>query len=268
MKQVHIVPTGGLCNRMRAMASGIFLAQRCHLPTVVYWNNAQGLKADFADLFQPISLPSVSVVENKKWLFNVLDTKSYLLRLPFLGLKGKIFYNFSSQVQGDIFPHLHSHSRRNLMLISCFTMCEHYPLRELFVPQPDIFEKIRQNRSSFADNTIGVHIRRTDNYESIRRSPLNLFIERLEQELRNDSATKFYLATDSEEVKTELKRRFAGHVITSDKKADRESLDGMKAAVVELFCLSQTRKIIGSDFSSYSQLAAEIGGIGLEYARL
>lgn len=268
MKQIRIIPMGGLCNRMRAMASGIFLAQKFHLPASVHWNNATGLKADFQDLFLPINIPNVSVVENKKWTFKILDTKSYLLRLPFLRFYGQVVFNFSSHVNGDVLQRIKVGNKRDLLLVTCFTMCEHYPLRELFVPQPEIHKRIEEITAKFAENTVGVHIRRTDNYESIRRSPLKLFIERLEQELRNDSATIFYLATDSEEVKAEMKRRFAGHVITSDKKADRESLDGMKAAVVELFCLSQTRKIIGSDFSSYSQLAAEIGGIELEYARL
>ena len=48
---------------------------------------------------------------------------------------------------------------------------------------------------------------------------------------------------------------------------DRNSLEGMKFAVVDLFCLSKTKKIIGSVGSSYSQIAAEIGGIEVEYAK-
>lgn len=47
---------------------------------------------------------------------------------------------------------------------------------------------------------------------------------------------------------------------------DRNSLEGMKFAVLDLFCLSKTNKIIGSVGSSYSQIAAEIGGIEVEYA--
>lgn len=268
MKQIHIIPIGGLCNRMRAMASGIFLAQKFHLPATIYWNNASGLKADFQDLFQPISLPNVAIVENKNWIYNVLNTKGYLLRLPFLHFKGKVLYNFSSYEKGDITPHINLNDKRDLLLVTCFTMCEHYPLRELFVPQPEIRERIEEITGKFTENTVGVHIRRTDNYESIRRSPLNLFFEHLEAEIRNDENVMFYVATDSEEVKNDLKQRFPGHILTCDDKADRESLEGMKFAVVDFFCLSKTRKIIGSDFSSYSQLAAEIGGIELQYARL
>ena len=47
----------------------------------------------------------------------------------------------------------------------------------------------------------------------------------------------------------------------------RDSLDGMKMAVAELFALSRTSKIIGSYYSSYSQIAAELGNIAIEYVR-
>jgi len=48
---------------------------------------------------------------------------------------------------------------------------------------------------------------------------------------------------------------------------ERNSLEGMVFAVTELFCLSKTQKIIGSDYSSYSNIAAELGEIPVEFAR-
>ena len=131
--EVKIIPTGGLCNRLRAIATGVAVAKKYHCPSVIYWNNSLGLKADYCELFKPI-------------------------------------------------------------------------------PQDDILRRI-------------------------------------------------------DEVKESLKSKYPNRIITLLDDTDRNSLEGMKFAVVDLFCLSKTRKIIGSVASSYSQIAAEIGGIEIEYAK-
>ena len=41
----------------------------------------------------------------------------------------------------------------------------------------------------------------------------------------------------------------------------------MKNTEKDLCCLSKTKKILGSVGSSYSQIAAEIGGIEVNYAK-
>ena len=131
--EVKIIPTGGLCNRVRAIATGVAVAKKYHCPSVIYWNNSLGLKADYCELFKPI-------------------------------------------------------------------------------PQDDILRRI-------------------------------------------------------DEVKESLKSKYPNRIITLLDDTYRNSLEGMKFAVVDLFCLSKTRKIIGSVASSYSQIAAEIGGIEIEYAK-
>ena len=131
--EVKIIPTGGLCNRLRAIATGVAVAKKYHCPSVIYWNNSLGLKADYCELFKPI-------------------------------------------------------------------------------PQDDIQRRI-------------------------------------------------------DEVKESLKSKYPNRIITLMDDTDRNSLEGMKFAVLDLFCLSKTNKIIGSVGSSYSQIAAEIGGIEVEYAK-
>lgn len=130
--EVKIIPTGGHCNRLRAIATGV-AAKKYHCPSVIYWNNSLGLKADYCELFKPI-------------------------------------------------------------------------------PQDDIQRRI-------------------------------------------------------DEVKESLKSKYPNRIITLMDDTDRNSLEGMKFAVLDLFCLSKTNKIIGSVGSSYSQIAAEIGGIEVEYAK-
>ena len=74
----------------------------------------------------------------------------------------------------------------------------------------------------------------------------------------------FYLATDSENVKAEMKQIFGDRIITPSDKAERGSLAGMENALVEMYSLAATSRIIGTVASTYSMTAAAIGKIQLE----
>lgn len=89
----------------------------------------------------------------------------------------------------------------------------------------------------------------------------------MDAEIKKKANTKFYVASDDNKVKKCLKSKYPDRIITLMDNTDRNSLEGMKFAVLDLFCLSKTNKIIGSVGSSYSQIAAEIGGIEVEYAK-
>jgi hypothetical protein len=45
---------------------------------------------------------------------------------------------------------------------------------------------------------------------------------------------------------------------------DRESVSSIEDAVIDIFCLAKAKKILGSAGSSFSEMAAELGGIPLE----
>ena len=266
--EIKIIPTGGLCNRLRAIATTIAIAKHYNCLLSIYWNNSRGLKANFADLFEPIHIEKVHLIENTQWLYHINGTKDYLLRKWFLQLGNEqVVFNHSIYTQGDIYQKLKSHYKGNLLLISCYPMCTDYQIQNIFVPKRDLQLRIDQITSTFSENMIGVHIRRTDNIASINSSPMDVFVHLMQLEIEKENTVKFYVASDEEEVKKELQDKFPGRVITLMDDTSRDSLEGMKFAVVDLFCLSKTKKILGSVASSYSQIAAEIGGIKIEYAK-
>lgn len=266
--EIKIIPTGGLCNRLRAIATTIAIAKHYNCSLSIYWNNNRGLKANFADLFEPIHIEKVHLIENTQWLYHINGTKDYLLRKWFLRLGNEqVVFNHSIYTQGDIYQKLKSNYKGNLLLISCYPMCTDYQIQNIFVPKRDLQLRIDQITSTFSKNMIGVHIRRTDNIASIKSSPIDVFIHLMQLEIEKEDTVKFYVASDEEEVKKELQDKFPGRVITLMDDTSRDSLEGMKFAVVDLFCLSKTKKILGSVASSYSQIAAEIGGIKIEYAK-
>ena len=170
--EVKIIPTGGLCNRLRAIATGLAVAKNYHCPSVIYWNNSQGLKADYCELFKPIPQDDVKLIENKQWLYNINGTKDYLLRWFLLKTQfEQTVFNFNTYKEGEVYSKLKNNYSRSLLLISCHPMCTKYTIQGLFIPQDDIQQRIDEVIAGFSEHTIGVHIRRTDNLVSIQSSP-------------------------------------------------------------------------------------------------
>lgn len=207
--EIKIIPTGGLCNRLRAIATTIAIAKHYKCSLSIYWNNSRGLKANFADLFEPIHIEKVHLIENTQWLYHINGTKDYLLRKWFLRLGNEqVVFNHSIYTQGDIYQKLKSNYKGNLLLISCYPMCTDYQIQNIFVPKRELQLRIDQITSIFSKNMIGVHIRRTDNIASINSSPIDVFIHLMQLEIEKEDTVKFYVASDEEEVKKNCKINF------------------------------------------------------------
>lgn len=137
-------------------------------------------------------------------------------------------------------------------------------MNDLFVPATEIMDVINRLKSFFSDHVIGIHIRRTDNIMSIKNNGIEDYFQFMDQSIEANPDIKFYLATDSMEVKLHMVKRYGIRILYHDVILDRKSEQGMKDAVVDLWCLSMTKEIIGSFYSSFSEIAAELGDINLK----
>ena len=88
----------------------------------------------------------------------------------------------------------------------------------------------------------------------------------MQAELKKNPKTRFYLATDEPPLRAYFQKRFPKRILFGDGAHGRDSLEGMYEAVVELYALAHTRKIIGSHTSSFSYEAAWLKGIPLQIA--
>jgi hypothetical protein len=141
------------------------------------------------------------------------------------------------------------------------------PYYQMFVLNKEMQDKVNNETKFFSDSTIGVHIRRTDNLRSIRYSPIEAFISEMENLVNSNAEVNFYVASDDMEVKEKLKEKFGEKIILPQGELSRNTKEGIRQAVVELYALSRTSKILGSYYSSYSSAAAEIGNIELQVVR-
>ena len=80
-----------------------------------------------------------------------------------------------------------------------------------------------------------------------------------------DPSTQFFVASDSSEAEDELEREFAGHILRQPKKSyARDDPEGIKHAMVDLYCLASCARFIGSYWSSFTDTAREIGKMPFE----
>lgn len=108
-----------------------------------------------------------------------------------------------------------------------------------------------------------VQIRRTDNVDSIRRSPLACFEEAIDTTLFSRPDTIFFLATDDSETKKILSTKYPSNIIFNPREARRDTTQGIIDAAAGLLIMSECPVIYGSYWSSYSEIAALYGNTQL-----
>jgi hypothetical protein len=246
---------------MRVIDSALSLSDALQTSLKIYWVQDEGLNCPFHLLFKPIDRRDVTLIERRSYPFQWMQ-KSRRLREAINALPGP-FIIFSAQENQKLqrYPFdIHRNKRRIfIQSFSRFQKSQH--IYQDFVPIPELQARIDENRSQFDAHIIGVHIRRTDHQKSIDRSPDTLFIAHMQHALSLEPRTRFYLATDSQDTKRTFHDVFGDRIITTAKKAARDSIEGMQDALVELYTLASTSRLIGSYWSSFSVTAAEIGNI-------
>ena len=269
MPTITLTPIGGLANRMRAIASATALARQTPCNLRIYWLKDAGLNCRFDELFIPLNLPDVDLREG-----NLIDRLRYdhprrrnfgLTAIPQRMLfDGRIYNQAPTAPDGSSFDYADwTRRHRRVYIASChaFYPAEAALYRRMFRPGEAVERLAEPHVGRFSEHTVGIHIRRTDNAMAIRRSPLELFVRAMEAEAEANDRTVFFVASDSEEDKRALIGRFGSRIITSDRPADRNSLQGMQEGAADLFTLSRTKAIYGSCNSSFSEVAALIGEI-------
>lgn len=119
-------------------------------------------------------------------------------------------------------------------------------------------------------DVIGVHIRRNDHLTFLKKDhrlvcPTRMFIEAMENVLRTNPETKFFLATDNKKDEELIRRLFTSAVIVHEKEEpSRNTTKGMQDALVDWLLLSKTSGIIASYASSFSEEASAVNRIKLE----
>lgn len=274
MKYLVIKPVGGLANRIRVVEASYNYAKTHEAKLVILWEKNYSLNASYADCFETVNGASIINIDyNGTSLFSKLKRKGFdtaeSVSLPFYTSVKKydadiepLLNNTEPTQQSKAFFDELAKNNKGVFLETCYEFYpneQHYRLQV----QKDIKLKAYQLLVSYP-SLIGIHIRRTDHTESIARSPIKRFVDEINSQLATKPDVSFYLSTDSEEVVKELKDLFSHKIITGVSVRNRDSKEGIKAALTDLCCLSQCKKIMGSFKSSFSERAAIMGHIPLQ----
>jgi len=264
-------PLGGLCNRLRTISSAYELANSTGNKLKIIWDiDNYSLHAPFFKLFK--SIPGIVIEENyidskrkfglfllrRFWMTNTsftFITQSFLYKtIDDKWSEEKLKTYFERQLK----------NKKNLYVECCW---DFYPINKkyyLFKPIDELQKIIDVESQKITSQTIGIHIRRTDHTIAIKESPLELFFSKIKELCEQHIHINFFLSTDDKEVEYTLNEMFKGRIITYSNQKSRSSDEGVQQAVIDLFLLGKTKKIIGSFWSSFSMAAAEIGDIELE----
>lgn len=264
------VPSGGLANRMRAVASAYSLSKKLNAKVQVVWFKDWTLNAPFDSIFMPVDTKLFKLREAGLWDKMVNDRPRqknfYLFNIPQSILYRRRIYEKQmaglKEHQFDFLKWAEGHR----CYMSCyheFGMTDDVDYTKLFRPTKEVQELIDNYTCQFSCHTIGLHIRRTDHSQSIAKSPTTLFFDYADKEIATDNDTRLFLATDSEAVKEEMTDRYGERIITSASQADRNSITGIREGLADMWALSKTARIYGSSGSSFSPMASRIGGTPL-----
>lgn len=239
MSEIHLQVVAGLANRMQALVSGICLAEDYGLPLIVHWSIDHACAAVFDSLFDPQSLPSFVKVTPHALL------KAFPCMSPQDLEHVKKVWDHKKPLTLKSYAHFHtSDTSRWLKYL------------RLLQPTSKLLQEVEFRLPPFDQSRfLGVHIRRGDNEKSIQGSPYSAFLKYLEED---DSF--LVVATDDEEVRDDLKKRFPSRVWFPAKVRNRHTEEGIQEAVIDFFCLIRCPKILGSVASSFTELASLYAG--------
>lgn len=263
---IYLEPQGGLANRIRVIANGIWLSSKLNMPLFVIWNEAHELNCPYRLLFEPIA---AFTIIPKKRVF------SLVMRSAQNDAKNQLKAQLKNRIAGvdicitdedyqliDVYETVRHY--RRIYIKTCQRFTDSLAEFKLFKPVAALSHQIDELLGSLGPVAIGVQIRRTDNAMAIANSPLELFINRMNELLAADDRTLFFLATDDAAVVHNLKQLFGYRIISPPKELSRQTSAGIRAAVVDIFVLAGTELLLGSYWSSFSEVAAWMGTTTLE----
>lgn len=264
---ITIKPFGGLGNRMRALDSSYWLAKELDEPIHLIWEKNTELNCSFQKLFEiprGMTYEEHSASKNKVALIKRLNKglRAVGFKIP-KGFDHYLFEKDIIELRKRSFDFKEIEKYNNVYINTSEPFHQTNNAFSFFKPVITLQKVIDAYTQQFSQNTIGIHIRRTDNENAIKYSPLTDFLDIMKKEIVKNPEINFFLATDSAEVNDRIKDSMGDRIITHPKVLDRNSDQGIEDALVDIYCLSECNKIIGSYFSSFSEVAAQINNINL-----
>lgn len=219
MEPLVVVPTKGLCNRLRVVFSYLMQATSEGRPLVVIWKPSAECNGFFLDYFKPLP--------NTRFL-----TRNTRPRLP-VAYEGYEWHPSFSPYESFIYEDL------------CLTAAMERRVRALV------------SRLGGEDRFISLHIRRTDHTTLATTHGMLTPIEVFTRFIDSHPTKKAYLATDNHETQAMFLRHYGPRRLLTCAiipVSDALRKTSLEDAVVDIFVASNAAYFMGSGYSSFTSL--------------
>lgn len=255
---------GGLANRIRVIDSALGIAKTYNRPLKIIWEKSFELNCSFSRLFD---IPNkIEIEETYRSPLSKRLAERWHSGLSRLHIRYPFGYDFHLLFnEAEDFRRIDQIAEsRNCYIETVHRFASSGDFFAAVQPRAELMEKIKEIRSGFGTYTLGIHIRRTDNANAIKHSPTESFYNLIDNELSVHPHLRIFLATDSVAEQKAMETRYPGRVLFTLKSLDRNTEEGIRDALTDLYCLAATDRIIGSYYSSFSEIASEISGTPFE----
>jgi hypothetical protein len=121
---------------------------------------------------------------------------------------------------------------------------------------PHLENKIKNNIELLENNYVAVHIRRTDNEESIKKSPDSTFIKFIDE----NKFANLYIATDNPNTQNIFIKKYKDKIKTINLIKSRINTiryTNLELAIIDLYTCINASKFLGSYYSSFTDFIVE-----------
>jgi hypothetical protein len=284
-KRIYINAKNGLGNRMRAFASAYNIGISSGREVVLIWIPDNHCGAKFTDLFKINNVLNGVIIMD----VDIDNLDKEIVRYDFLEneyvIRDKLIYNFMGAERN--LP-IDDTTDKDIYIVSACVLKNHHTnwnkecafLRKLEVIDPiakqiNIFE-----RNYSMDQVIGVHIRMgqppdINNYEDVStytdkqkvemekwraNSHWSIFLNEMKRIIRVKNNQKFFLCCDNPEAYYHIISEIKSNIISTPKERYDRSSGQIISAVIDVMLLAKTKYILGSGWSSFTELATRLGG--------
>lgn len=276
-KDIFVQPVNGLGNRLRLIQSLYKLSLFRKNKLKIFWSSSSGFSGEkFEDLFDANSI-NQSVIEfiseedfakareNNFCLDNFIfqnDNLDYFVKDESNVIK-KIMEN-SFCFKGSIcIDHIF---KNNNLIKKSFQKFKTDCFVSRLQPSNVLKSQISHIIKSFDSDILGVHIRRGDAINGPWKdrylfSSLEMFFEKMEAH-----KGKIFLSTDCEKTQSKIISKFKDKIIYNcNKKFNKPEQSHLEEkplqdyAAIDMYCLSACKNMIGTNWSSFSEMSSCIG---------
>jgi hypothetical protein len=254
LRHIILVPHGGLTSRMRAIASARRLAKLFAIRCTVQWN-----WGNYYTLFKQDALvdwrPDLPKSLKSEYTVQATPTR----RNGGSPSKQRIWISKDERIILKSSHVFNAYEERTPITFSA--------LRE-YLPHPteSICAEVQDFSHTYLRETVGMHIRRSDQLLATERSPDHLYVQEAKRII--DEGRNIFLASDTPGVIQKMIARFGKRILLYPKQnmssvrwprrefCFRSTMDDL----IELHLLAACEYVVGSPSSSYSVVAAIING--------